>query len=130
MATFGERLTALRKENKWTQEDVAKKLNISRSAYAGYEIDRRVPEYATLEKLADIFDVSIDFLVCRTDDRKKVMSEQARMLVDSLELADDELMEKFDFSVDNIKLTPEDIQLFVAIIRAERLRKKLQTPSS
>lgn len=40
-------------------------LHLSRGTYAQYEIDRRVPEYATLEKLADFFEVSIDYLVGR-----------------------------------------------------------------
>jgi transcriptional regulator with XRE-family HTH domain len=68
---LGERLVELRKERKLTQSDVAKRLHLTRSTYAQYEVDRRVPEYATLQKLADFYDVSIDYLVGRTDDRKK-----------------------------------------------------------
>lgn len=45
---LGERLSKLRKERNLTQKDVANRLHITRSTYAQYEIDRRVPEYATL----------------------------------------------------------------------------------
>jgi transcriptional regulator with XRE-family HTH domain len=62
---LGERLAALRKQKKLTQEQVAAKLHISRATYAQYEINRRVPEYLTLEKLADYFKVTIDHLVGR-----------------------------------------------------------------
>lgn len=72
MKRFGERLVRLRKEKKLTQKDIADILNISRSAYAGYEIGRRVPEYSTLEKLANLFDVPIDFLVGRSDSKQPI----------------------------------------------------------
>lgn len=62
---LGERLTKLRKQKKLTQQQVADKVLISRATYAQYEINRRVPEYLTLEKLADFFGESIDFLVGR-----------------------------------------------------------------
>lgn len=67
---LGQRLIKLRKERKWTQQDIAKKINISRSAYAGYETDRRVPEYATLVKLADTFECSFDYLAGRENKNK------------------------------------------------------------
>ncbi|GEN36614.1 hypothetical protein ADA01nite_40740 [Aneurinibacillus danicus] len=51
-----------------TQEETAKLLNISRGTYAHYEIDKRQPDFATLEKLADFFGVSIDYLLGRVDD--------------------------------------------------------------
>lgn len=62
---LGERLIELRKKQKLTQQDVSERLHLSRSTYAQYEINRRVPEYGTLEKLADFFHVSIDYLVGR-----------------------------------------------------------------
>lgn len=64
---FAERLTKLRKAKKLTQQELADKLNISRATYAQYEIGRRKPDYETLEKLADYFNVSIDYLLGRTD---------------------------------------------------------------
>lgn len=62
---LGKRLVELRKKKGMTQEEVAKKIHLTRSTYAQYEVDRRVPEYATLQKLADFFEVSIDYLVGR-----------------------------------------------------------------
>lgn len=62
---LSKRLVELRKNKKLTQQDIADKLHITRSTYAQYEIGRRIPEYSTLEKLADFFECSIDYLVGR-----------------------------------------------------------------
>jgi len=62
---FAGRLYHLRiKENK-TQEEIANKLNISRTAYAGYESGKSEPDLKTLVKIADLFDTSLDILTGR-----------------------------------------------------------------
>lgn len=119
-----KRLTLLRKRMKWTQNDMATKLNISRSAYAGYEIGRRVPEYATLENLADIFEVSIDYLVGRTNEPRQVLSPEARLIIDSLELTDEEIMERINFTVDGIPLTPDIIKDIISYARVKHMNRK------
>lgn len=58
-------LKKLRKEKKLTQEDVSKVLNIARSTYNGYEQNISEPNIDTLCKLADYYDVSLDYLVGR-----------------------------------------------------------------
>ena len=65
---FGERLRYLRSKTPDRQEDVAKKLGIARTTYAMYEQGKREPDNDTLQKIADFFDVSIDYLLGRTDD--------------------------------------------------------------
>ena len=59
-------LILLRESKKLRQEDVAKMLGISRQAYCTYENDRHQEGYDTLIKLADFFEVSIDYLLGRT----------------------------------------------------------------
>lgn len=63
---FAQRLKYLRKDLNLTQEDLAEKLSISRSTVAGYETERKEPDYTMLEKLADFFNVSVDYLLGRT----------------------------------------------------------------
>lgn len=123
---LGKRLTNLRKELKLTQEVIAKKLHMTRSTYAQYEVDRRVPEYATLEKLADFFNVSIDYLVGRTDEREgNVQGDSVDKLIDYLdhELTDEEIIERMNFKIDNITLTDEEVREFIAFVRAKRSMK-------
>lgn len=64
---LGDKLQKLRQEKKLTQEQLSKAIGITRGTYAHYEINKRQPDYETLQKLADFFDVSIDYLLGRTD---------------------------------------------------------------
>lgn len=63
-------LRELRAEIKKTQQQMADKLGISQQAYATYENDKAQPPKDVLTKLADFFDVSVDYLLDRTDLRK------------------------------------------------------------
>lgn len=57
------RLKELRKDYKLTQEQLGKKLGLSRSAIAMYETNASEPDFQTLTKIADFFSVSIDYLI-------------------------------------------------------------------
>lgn len=61
--TFGERLRNLRTARNMSQEQVARHIGLTRSAYSHYEINNRQPVYTTLLKLAVLFDVSVDYLI-------------------------------------------------------------------
>jgi len=65
--SVGQRLRYLRKLKKLTQSEVSEKLGINRSTYAKYETDDNQADYETLKKLADLFEVSVDYLLGRTD---------------------------------------------------------------
>lgn len=65
---LGKRISNLRKQKKLTQENVSKMLGIHRGTYANYEAGRREPDNETLHKLADFFNVSIDYLLGRSED--------------------------------------------------------------
>jgi transcriptional regulator with XRE-family HTH domain len=66
---FANRLKSLREEKKLSQEELSQLINISRSTLSMYEINRRQPDPETLQKIADFFDVSVDYLLGRTDKR-------------------------------------------------------------
>ncbi len=66
---FGDRLKLLREEKDIKQSDLAKKFNISASTIGMYEQNRRNPDFTLLSYLADFFNVSVDYLLCRTDIR-------------------------------------------------------------
>lgn len=68
MATFGSILKKLRNSKGLTGEDLGKKLNVTKMAISRYETDKRFPDKDTLVKLADYFDVTVDYLLGRTDD--------------------------------------------------------------
>ena len=64
---FIERLKKLRKKEKLTQKDIATFLNISQPAYQQFESGKKKMNLETMEKLADFFNVSTDYLLGKTD---------------------------------------------------------------
>lgn len=58
-------LRQLRKEKNLTQEEMAIQSGVARTTYAMYEQNNRQPDYETLQRIADFFDVSIDYLLGR-----------------------------------------------------------------
>ncbi len=75
---FGERLRFLRKELDYSLRKMADELGISFSALGKYERNEHQPDFETLEKIADYFGVSIDWLLGRTQGY-----EHAIRLIDS-----------------------------------------------
>lgn len=67
---LSNRLSELRKVHKLRQEDLAKRVGIARTTYAMYEQGKREPDYEILQKLADFFEVSVDYLLGRTAKQK------------------------------------------------------------
>lgn len=63
MYSFSERLRDLRIETGYKQEEMAKKLNVTTSAYGYYEQGRNEPSFETLRKIAKTFHVSTDYLL-------------------------------------------------------------------
>ncbi|MGD6847257.1 helix-turn-helix domain-containing protein [Rossellomorea aquimaris] len=69
-----KRLKNLR--GKTTQEEVAGRIGISRARYSHYENGRSEPDTETLNKLADFYDVSVDYLLGRTDDPNETLNNK------------------------------------------------------
>ena len=68
---FSERLKNLRKQAHLTQVDVAEKLGISQPAYASWERGVKKPTQENLVKIAQILNVTIDYLVGNSDENLK-----------------------------------------------------------
>lgn len=60
---FSEKLKALRKEHGDTQSTLAHQLNVSQNAVYNWENGKREPNLDTILKIADIYSVSIDYLM-------------------------------------------------------------------
>ncbi len=64
------RIKELRKERKLSQLQLAIELDMNQNSISRYENGEREADYATLIKFADYFDVSIDYLLERTNNPK------------------------------------------------------------
>lgn len=70
-----ERLKELRIQRGLYQKDVATKLGVDRTTYVKYENGRSEPNHEMLQKLADIFETTTDYLLGRTDEKKTASNE-------------------------------------------------------
>lgn len=63
---FPEILKELREKKGITQQQLASTLNLSKNAISHYEKGVNMPNLDTVQKIADVFDVSVDYLLGRT----------------------------------------------------------------
>ena len=70
----GSNIKVYRAQNNFTQQQLADKLSVSRQTIASYESGRTEPDIATMEKLAEIFDISVDELMWKRDSKKSEYS--------------------------------------------------------
>ncbi|WP_144459951.1 helix-turn-helix domain-containing protein [Bacillus pumilus] len=117
---LGKRITYLRKQAGLTQVELAKKLNVSRSALSQYELGTREPNYDLLIKIANFFEVTTDYLLtgkelnASSNPHKGDLMDQALQVLNS--------PETFIATSDG-KITPE-MQEYVLEYILEELKKK------
>ena len=71
MATFAQRIKQLRKEKNMKQQQLADQFSVKLRTYQGYEYGESYPEVAKLVAIADFFDVSLDYLMGRSEVRER-----------------------------------------------------------
>lgn len=82
--SIGDRIRELRESRNWTQDDLAEKAGLNRVTIAKYETEKVEPKSKTLSKLADVLEVTPDYLLNgnmeMSDDEKEVweLREQVR----------------------------------------------------
>ena len=83
--TFGEKLKTARKEAGLSQEQFAEKMSVSRSAVAKWESDRGMPDVSNLKVMAQLLDVSMDYLL---DEDEKISFNETKEAInlDSFEI--------------------------------------------
>lgn len=64
---FSERVKALRRESKLSQAELAEQIGVSQQCISEWERGKTEPTLTFIVKLSDIFNVSADYIVCRTN---------------------------------------------------------------
>ncbi|RKD23730.1 helix-turn-helix domain-containing protein [Caminicella sporogenes] len=119
---IGDRLKKLRKEKGFEAQYVAKKINVAKSTYSGYENNKSVPNYDILKKLADLFDCTTDYLLGRTD-RKEVAVMEGEEIPKELRDVGVEYLEVNRIAKEK-GFTPEDIREIIETV--ERIKNNNQ----
>ena len=116
MATMGERIKQLRKENGMTQTALAEALGVTKGTVSTCETNSRTPSFESLDSMSDIFKRSFDYIMGRSDDATpRVQSEQELENL-ALSQVEDDLTE---YALKYARLDGYGREAVEAIIRAE-----------
>ncbi|QEO08484.1 helix-turn-helix transcriptional regulator [Bacillus paralicheniformis] len=98
---YADRLKYLRQKAGFTQKFVAQKIGVKNNTLSSYESGKRQPDYETTKKLADLYDVSIDFLLTgkehegSSDDMwKELLNPKTQVLFKDLKDAPEEKIDE------------------------------------
>lgn len=108
---FGHILAKLRKEKNLSQYKLAELMNLSRGQIANYEQGSRKPDFEILEEFADFFDVSIDYLLGRTELRtydERVFFDDVNHLAEKLATLEPEKRNLIVNTIDQLYLIIND----------------------
>lgn len=109
MATFSERLKQLRKDKKLTQKELAQKFFLDDSSISKYENGKAVPETELLQSLSDFFEVSVDYLLGRSNIKNYLDDSNVTIALHSDETS-------FDYS-DLSDEAKKEVQDFIEYVR-------------
>ena len=102
---LNNRLKFLRNEKGVLQKDVAEYLNISTSAYGFYEQGKRVPDTETITKLSNYYNVSIDYLLGKSNIKESaeelLKDKRSTIALHNDNGIDDELPEEAKKEIEN-----------------------------
>ncbi len=92
---LGKRLKTLREEKGITQQQLATVINLSQQTIGHYEVGRAKPDVDTLDRLADYFNVSVDYLLGKTNIRTPIVTIAAHHDGDDFTEEELEAIEEF-----------------------------------
>lgn len=123
MNLFADRLRKLRNEHDWSQEELGKRINVTKVSISGYENGNRSPDTETLQKIADVLDVSVDYLLGRSHHRGSSMNNGTRVKEIEEILSDPNAVLLFN----NYKNATEEekimfLEILNSIIKAKKLK--------
>ena len=75
---FSERVTALRKQAGWSQEELAQRLDVSRQAVSKWESGQAMPDLDRVVRMSELFGVSTDSLLKDTPEPDRSVQEAVR----------------------------------------------------
>jgi transcriptional regulator with XRE-family HTH domain len=109
---IGDKIKRLRQEKNWSQDQLADKIDVGRRFISNYENGKNLPSASTLQKLAEVFEVSVDYLL--SDDQIKNLA--------SVQITDKTLIEYFE---EIQHMSPSDQQAIKTLLEAMIIKNKM-----
>jgi transcriptional regulator with XRE-family HTH domain len=98
MLNIGSKIIELRKQKKWSQLDLAKAIKASRDIIGKYERNENTPSIEMAQKIADVFGVTIDYLLGKSHFAK--YNQEAIKRLEDIENLDEDTKSKLFFVID------------------------------
>jgi len=102
MISFGKKLAVLRKERKFSQTELANKLNTSVSVISRYERDEMAPSIETAKKLANLLGTTVGYLLGETEDDDLLKDPKMLSRLKELKSFTEKEIEQVYFSLDAV----------------------------
>jgi transcriptional regulator with XRE-family HTH domain len=97
---IGEKITQLRKEKGLSQTELAEAISASREAISKYERGEAVPSVEVAAKIADVFEVTLDYLIGK--DHHLAVDKKTLKRMQDIDTLDEGTKEKLFFLIDNV----------------------------
>ena len=120
--SFGDRLKELRTEKQLTQEQLANTFNTGKASISHYESGKRFPDVHAIEKFAEFFQVSVDYLLGNSDVRKSDDLENVEMFKRKSKLFDKIAQDLEDRGEITDNMSPEE--------KYERIKEQIELINS
>ena len=120
VSLFSIRLRSLRKDEGSTQQDLADFLGVTRTNYGAYERDEIVPPYPKIKKLAERFEVSVEYLMGSSNFKNYDLNEgKVPDILNQLKMISDELMSTTSaIQIDGRMMTDEEKKKLLPMINS------------
>ena len=109
-STFATKFKELRKQNKWSQKEIAEKLNITQSTVSNYEKGKFTPiDIGTMDKIANLFNVPMSYFMVedkefvQVDPKRRVTLSQFESNLDKIRISDMDFINKYMSLTDDQK---------------------------
>ncbi|MCK9444998.1 MAG: helix-turn-helix domain-containing protein [Tissierellaceae bacterium] len=113
---FAQRLKELREEAGLTQDELAKKLNLTQSTIAYYENGKKMPTMENAKILAQIFNISLDYLFGKMDKTKTAHLEESKLSL---------IGERLSHDINNLSSESlKDLEDYINLLKIRDMQKR------
>ena len=61
--SVGTKIRRLRLQNKWSQEELAHKLNVAQTSVSNFESNKTIPDFLVMQKVCEVFEVGFEYFI-------------------------------------------------------------------
>lgn len=91
---IGTKIRKLRIQNRWSQEELAHKLNMAQTSVSNFEANKTIPDFLVMQKVCEVFDIGFDYFI-DSDKEKYVFknNENNNIIVGKIEVLNNNMPE-------------------------------------